>query len=129
MNALVAELAELKPELAAFVAVTTHLVAIEAIRLLPLTEHPVPTTSKLIAPVPEPPVVVRANVEPGISVRAVFETVNVCWFAFAKLKFLFADVMALKPLLASFVAATTHIAADEAVRLLPLTEHPVPLTE
>jgi len=37
--------------------------------------------------------------------------------------------MELKPVLADLVAVTTHIAAAEAVRLLPLTEHPVPLTE
>ena len=69
------------------------------------------------------------NVEPGIPVRAVFEIVNVCWFALAKLKLFVADVVALKPVLAAFVAVTTHVAAAEAVRLLPLTEHPVPLTK
>jgi hypothetical protein len=42
---------------------------------------------------------------------------------------LFADVMALKPVLAALVAVTTHVVDVEAVRLLPLTEQPVPLTE
>jgi hypothetical protein len=36
--------------------------------------------------------------------------------------------MALNPVLAAFVAVTTHVATEEAVRLLPLIEHPVPLT-
>ena len=124
-----AEVAELKPLLEAFVAVTTHLVSIKAVKLFPLTEHPVPTTSKLTAPLPDPPVVVSVNVEPGIPVRAEFEIVNVCWFAFAKLKLFVADVVALKPVLAAFVAVTAHVAATDAVRLLPLTEHPVPLTK
>jgi hypothetical protein len=126
----VAEVAELKPVLEAFVAVTTHLVSIEAVKLLPLTEHPVPTTSKVTAPVPDPPVVVRANVEAGIAVSVVFEIANVCWFAFAKLKLFVADVIELKPVLAALVAVTTHVATVEEVRLLTLLmEHPVPLTE
>jgi hypothetical protein len=120
----------LNPVLEALVAVTTHLVSIEAVKLLPLTEHPVPTTSKLTAPVPDPPVVVRANVEPGIAVSVVFEIANVCWFAFAKLKLFVPDVIELKPVLAALVAVTTHVATVEEVRLLTLLmEHPVPLTE
>jgi hypothetical protein len=37
--------------------------------------------------------------------------------------------MALKPLLAAFVAVTVHVATDEAVKEVPLIEQPVPLTE
>jgi hypothetical protein len=73
---------------------------------------------------------VSVNFEPGIPVRAVFEIVNVCWFALAKLKLFVADVIELKPVLAALVAVTTHVATVEEVRLLTLLmEHPVPLTE
>ena len=72
----------------------------------------------------------RLIVDPGMAVSVVFEIVNACWFAFAKLKLFVADVIELKPVLAAFVAVTTHVATVEEVRLLTLLiEHPVPLTE
>jgi hypothetical protein len=68
----------------------------------------------------------------------VFEIVRVAWLAgaavaawigFENTKVLAAEVTELKPVLADFVAVTTHVAAVDDVRLLPLIEHPVPLTE
>ena len=50
------------------------------------------------------------------------------WVAFENTKLFVPDVMALIPVLAAFVAVTTHVATEEAVRLLPLIQHPVPLT-
>ena len=74
---LVAELAALKPTLSALVAVTSQVVSAEEFKVLPLTEQPVPVAVKVTAPVPEPPVVVRVNGEPGVFVSAVLEIVNV----------------------------------------------------
>ena len=67
----------LKPLLASFVAVTTHVATAAAVRTLPLNEHPVPLTERLTAPAPDPPVVVTINVEPGIFERTVFEIFSV----------------------------------------------------
>jgi hypothetical protein len=74
-----ADRVELTPVLDALVATTMQVVAAVAVKLLPLIEQPVPVAVKRNAPVPKPPVVVRATVVPTELVRTLFEIVRVGW--------------------------------------------------
>ena len=63
--------------LAAFVAITTQVVAEVAVRDVPLTEHPVPVTEKVTAPAPDPPALERVMGVPTVPVRVVLAMVRV----------------------------------------------------
>ena len=62
---------------AAYFALTMHVAAAVAFNEVPLTEHDVPVTVKVTAPVPVPPVVVSAIAVPTVPVSVVFDTDSV----------------------------------------------------
>ena len=64
---------------AAFVAVTLHDPPTGPPKLLPINLQSVPVTAKVIAPVPDPPDVVKAIAVPAIPVVVVFDTVSTSW--------------------------------------------------
>lgn len=65
---------------AAFFALTMHVAAAVAFNEVPLTEHAVPVTVKVTAPVPDPPDVVSAIAVPTVPVSVVFDTDSVDCF-------------------------------------------------
>jgi uracil phosphoribosyltransferase len=117
---LLAELATKNAPCAAFVAITVHVVAILAVSVVtPLRLESVQLklageSLKVIAPVPEPPVVVNVMRVPTGLVVVVFEIVSGAW-APKKVKVTAADVA--EPYVASeaFVAVTEQVVAVEAV--------------
>ena len=62
---------------AAYLALTMHVAAAVAFNEATLTEHAVPVTVKVTAPVPVPPVVVSAIAVPTVPVSVVFDTDSV----------------------------------------------------
>ena len=66
---------------------------------------------------------------PAVPVKVVLAMLNVAWAAFAKVKLLAADVASRLGVLAAFIAVTRQVVASVAVRDVPETEHPVPVTE
>ena len=66
-----------QPGDAAFFALTMHVAASVASNEVPFTEHAVPVTVKVTAPVPVPPVVVSAIAVPTMPVSVVFDTDSV----------------------------------------------------
>lgn len=62
---------------AAYFALTMHVAAAVAFNEATLTEHAVPVTVKVTAPVPVPPVVVSAIAVPTVPVSVVFDTDSV----------------------------------------------------
>ncbi len=80
MKVFVALVVSFQPEDAAFFALTMHVAAAVAFNEAPLTEHAVPVTVKVIAPVPDPPVVVSAIGVPTVPVSVEFDTDSVACF-------------------------------------------------
>ena len=77
MKVFVALVVSFQPEDAAFFALTMHVAAAVAFNEAPLTEHAVPVTVKVTAPVPDPPAVVSAIAVPTMPVSVVFDTDSV----------------------------------------------------
>lgn len=80
MKVLVALVVSFQPEDAAFFALTVHVAASVALNEVPVTEHDVPVTVKVTAPVPDPPDVVSAIAVPTVPVSVVFDTDSVDCF-------------------------------------------------
>jgi len=118
--------------LAALVAVTTQVVAPEALSwVVDVIEQPVPVTPYVTPPLPDPPDVESVIAVPAVPVRVVLAIVRVVCAtgAAAKTKLLVADVATRKPVLASFVAVTTQVVALAALScVVDVIEQPVPVT-
>ena len=56
-----------------------HVAATVALNELPISEHPVPVTVKVRAPMPDPPVAVSGMTVPTEPVSVVFTTLSVAW--------------------------------------------------
>lgn len=80
MKVFVALVVSFQPEDASFFALTMHVAAAVAFNEAPLTEHAVPVTVKVTAPVPDPPVVVSAIGVPTVPVSVEFDTDSVACF-------------------------------------------------
>ena len=78
-NVVGADVVALNPALAALEATTTQFVTVAATSVVPAMVQSAPLTVKLIAPVPEPPAVVRDNVVPGRFRNVVLLIESVAW--------------------------------------------------
>jgi hypothetical protein len=78
-NVVGADVVALNPALAALEATTTQFVTVAATSVVPAIVQSTPLTVKLIAPVPEPPAVVRDKVVPGRLRNVVLLIESVAW--------------------------------------------------
>lgn len=109
----------------ALVAVTEHVPAADAVKVEPVTVQPdaVPlAVTKLTAPLPEPPLVVRLS---GVPTRPLVEvTVKAACAAGASVTVVGADDTGPKLASPALVAVTTHVPDDVAVNVEPFTAQP-----
>ena len=122
------EVAELKPSLPTFNAVTAHVVAVVALNVLPLRAQPAPLTWKVTSPVPDPPEVVSEIGVPVKPVSAEFATESGAWSARAYTNVAGEDVVALNPSLAALEATTTQFVTVAATNVVPIMAQSAPLT-